>query len=156
MTEGSGSDPLANGSGSGSRRPKSIQIRIRNTVLRKLIFDKFKIIAFPGDRPGVELPPATAIKRPCRGIRQPGRTEGALHLRVQVLRGAHDHSGRVPHGAQAGARTQAQVARHGRLSTTAAGTGWTLLDTCIDTSNSFITAVNSDIKIDSVARTEKQ
>jgi hypothetical protein len=121
-----------------------------------------KTIYFPGDRPGVELPPAAALKRACRGIRQPGRPEGALHLRVQVLRGADDYAGRVPHGAQAGPRTQAQVARHGCLSTAAAGTGWTLLDTCIDTCNSCTTAVDScenhfsDLKEDNGVRTEKQ
>jgi hypothetical protein len=32
MIEGSGSIPLTNGSGSGSRRPKNIRIRIRNTA----------------------------------------------------------------------------------------------------------------------------
>ena len=52
---------------------------------------------------------AAALHLPQRGVRQPLRPEGALHLHQQVLHGDHGHPGREPQRQEAGAGPQAEV-----------------------------------------------
>ena len=52
---------------------------------------------------------AAALHFPQRGVRQPLRPEGALHLHQQVLHGDHGHPGREPQRQEAGPGTQTEV-----------------------------------------------
>lgn len=60
---------------------------------------------FSGLGSGAQRSYAAALHLPQRGVRQPLRPEGALHLHQQVLHRDHGHPGREPQRPEAGAGT---------------------------------------------------
>ena len=64
---------------------------------------------FSGLGSGAQRLYAAALHLPQRGVRQPLRPEGALHLHQQVLHRDHGHPGREPQRPEAGTWTQTEV-----------------------------------------------
>ena len=64
---------------------------------------------FSGLGSGTQRSHAAALHFPQRGVRQPFRPEGALHLHQQVLHRDHGHPGREPQRPEAGTGPQTEV-----------------------------------------------